>query len=92
MILYICILNLLIFASFNLLIFPFLHRLLLKWVGVGLNPHELDLLTRSSRTLLLVAEVDKAQTIQVVVILEYGAFDHLSFLTCVRRCPWSSLF
>jgi hypothetical protein len=51
-------------------------------VGLGLNPWELDLLSPSSRTLLLVMATTKAQTIQVVVIPEYGAFGHLSFLTC----------
>jgi hypothetical protein len=85
MILYTCILNLLIFI-FNLLIFALnvliltsLHRLLLKWVGVGLNPQELDLLSPSSRTLLLVAAAAKALTIQVVVSPEYGAWSSLFF-------------
>jgi uncharacterized membrane protein YadS len=54
-------------------IFASLHRLRLKLVGVGLIPHQvLDLLSPSSRTLLLVAVAAKALTIQVVVIPKYG--------------------
>jgi hypothetical protein len=72
--------------AFNLLIFVFLHRLHLQRVGVSLNPWELDLLTASSRTLLLVVAAGKAQTIQMVVIPKYDAFGRLSFFTCGRRC------
>jgi hypothetical protein len=39
-----------------------------------------------------VAATAKAQTIQMMVIPKYGAFGFLSFLTCGRRWPWSSLF
>jgi hypothetical protein len=74
-------LNFLIFA-FNLLIFSSLHRLCLKLVGVGLNPRELDLLSPSSHTLLLVAVAAKDLTIQVVVIPEYGAWLSLFLNSC----------
>jgi hypothetical protein len=51
-------------------------------MGVGLNPRELLLLSPSSHTLLLVAVVAKAQTVQVVVP-EYATFGFLWFLTYV---------
>ena len=63
----------LIFA-FNVLIFANLHRLRLKRVAVGLIQQQgLDLLTRSSRSLLLVvkAAAVKALTTQVVVISKH---------------------
>jgi hypothetical protein len=73
--------NLLIFAL-NLLILASLHMLGLKRVGVGVNPQELDLLSPSSRTLLLVVAAVKALTIQVVVIPEYGAWSSLFLNSC----------
>lgn len=59
MILYICILNLLIFA--------FLHRLRLERVGVGLNQLDQLLSSPTLCTLLLVVAATKTRTIQVVV-------------------------
>jgi hypothetical protein len=77
----------LIFA-FNVMIFANLHRLRLKRVVVGLiQQYRLDLLTRSSRSLLLVvvAAAVKALTTQVVVISK-----HLNlYLKC--RTRWSML-
>jgi hypothetical protein len=58
----------------------------LERVGVRMNPRELNLLSPSWRTLLLVAVVAKAQTIQVVVVPKYATFVCLYFLTC-GRCP-----
>jgi hypothetical protein len=49
---------------------------------VGVNPQELDLLSPSSRTLLLVVAAVKALTIQVVVIPEYGAWSTLFLNSC----------
>jgi hypothetical protein len=63
----------LIFA-FNVLIFANLHSLRLNRVVVGLIPQQgLDLLTPSSRYLLLVvvAAAVKALTTQVVVIFKH---------------------
>jgi hypothetical protein len=73
----------LIFA-FNVLIFANLHRLRPKRVVVGLIPQQgLDLLTRSSRSLLLVvvAAAVKALTTQVVVISKHLNSCSLCFLT-----------
>jgi hypothetical protein len=86
--LYTCILNLLIFAfnllifALNMLIYATLHRLQMKRVGGGLIPQVLDLLSPSSRTLLLLAVVAKALTIQVVVISEYGVWSYLFLNSC----------
>jgi hypothetical protein len=66
-----------------MLIFASLHRFHPKQMGVGLIPQELDLLTPSSCTLLLVAAATKALTIQLVVILDYGAWSSL-FLNYAR--------
>jgi hypothetical protein len=65
-----------------MLIFSSLHRLCPTRVGVGLIPQELDLLSPSSRTLLLVAAAAKTLTIQVVVIPEYGAWLSLYLNSC----------
>jgi hypothetical protein len=98
MILYTCILNLLIFAfnllifALNMLIFASLHRLRLKWVGVGMIPQELDLLTPSLCTLLLVAAAAKALTIQVVVIPEYVAWSCLFLNPCTLCFLWTKHF
>jgi hypothetical protein len=55
-----------------MLIFANLHRLRPKRVVVGLIPQQgLDLLTPSSRSLLLVAAAIKALTTQVVVIFKH---------------------
>jgi hypothetical protein len=55
-----------------MLIFANLHRLRPKRVVVGLIPQQgLDLLTPSSRSLLLVAAAVKALTTQVVVISKH---------------------
>jgi hypothetical protein len=73
----------LIFA-FNVLIFANLHRLRPKRVVVGLIPQQgLDLLTPSSRSLLLVvvAAAIKALTTQVVVISKHLNSCSLCFLT-----------
>jgi hypothetical protein len=66
------------------LIFANLHRLRPKRVVVGLIPQQgLDLLTPSSRSLLLVvvAAAVKALTIQVVVISKHLNSCSLYFLT-----------
>jgi hypothetical protein len=73
----------LIFA-FNVLIFANLHRLRPKRVVVGLIPQQgLDLLTPSSRSLLLVvvATAVKTLTTQVVVISKHLNSCTLCFLT-----------
>jgi hypothetical protein len=65
-----------------MLIFANLHRLRPKPVVVGLIPQQgLDLLTRSSRSLLLVAAAIKALTTQVVVISTHLNSGLLCFLT-----------
>jgi hypothetical protein len=65
-----------------MLIFANLHRLHPKPVVVGLIPQqELDLLTRSSRSLLLVAGAVKALTTQLVVISKHLNSCSLCFLT-----------
>jgi hypothetical protein len=65
-----------------MLIFANLHRLRPKPVVVGLIPQQgLDLLTRSSRSLLLVAAAIKALTTQVVVISKHLNSCLLCFLT-----------
>jgi hypothetical protein len=67
----------LIFAL-NMLMFANLHRLRPKQVVVGMIPQQvLDLLSLSSRSLLLVAAAVKALTIQVVVIPKYGVWSYL---------------
>jgi hypothetical protein len=72
----------LIFAL-NMLIFANLHRLRPKRVVVGLIPQQvLDLLSPSSRSLLLVAVAIKALTIQVVVIPKYGVWSYLFLNSC----------
>jgi hypothetical protein len=72
----------LIFAL-EMLIFANLHRLRLKRVVVGLIPQQgLDLLTPSSRSLLLVAAAVKALTTQVVVISKYGVMSYLFLNSC----------
>ena len=79
----------LIFA-FNVLIFANLHRLRLKRVAVGLIQQQgLDLLTRSSRSLLLVvkAAAVKALTTQVVVISK-----HLNLCLKCRTRWWMLCF
>ena len=64
------------------MIFANLHRLRPKPVVVGLIPQQgLDLLTPSSRSLLLVAVVVKAVTTQVVVISKHLNSCPLCFLT-----------
>jgi hypothetical protein len=67
-----------------MLIFANLHRLRPKRVVVGLIPQGLDLLTPSSRSLLLVAATVKALTTQVVVISKHLNSCTLCFLTRVR--------
>jgi hypothetical protein len=68
-----------------MLIFANLHRLRLKRVVVGLIAQQgLDLLTLSSRSLLLVAAAIKALTIQVVVISKHLNSCTLCFLTRAR--------
>jgi hypothetical protein len=68
-----------------MLIFANLHRLRPKPVVVGLIPQQgLDLLTPSSRSLLLVAAAVKALTTQVVVISKHLNLCSLCFLT--RGC------
>jgi hypothetical protein len=65
-----------------MLIFANLHRLRLKRVVVGLIPQQgLDLLTPSSRSLLLVAAAVKALTTQVVVISKQLNLCTLCFLS-----------
>jgi hypothetical protein len=65
-----------------MLIFANLHRLRPKRVVVGLIPQQrLDLLTPSSRSLLLVAVAVKALTTQVVVISKHLNSCTLYFLT-----------
>jgi hypothetical protein len=67
----------------KMLIFANLHMLRPKWVVVGLIPQQgLDLLTPSSRSLLLVAAVVKALTTQVVVISKYGVMSYLFLNPC----------
>jgi hypothetical protein len=68
-----------------MLIFANLYRLRLKRVIVGLIPQQgLDLLTPSSRSLLLVAAVVKALTTKVVVISKHLNSCTLCFLTSGR--------
>jgi hypothetical protein len=65
-----------------MLIFANLHRLRPTRVVVGLIPQQgLDLLTPSSRSLLLVAAAVKALTTQVVVISKHLNSCTLYFLT-----------
>jgi hypothetical protein len=65
-----------------MLIFANLHKLHPKRVVVGLIPRQgLDLLTPSSRSLLLVAAVVKALTTQVVGISKHLNSWTLCFLT-----------
>jgi hypothetical protein len=65
-----------------MLIFANLHRLRPKLVVVGLILQQgLDLLTRSSRSLLLVAAAVIALTTQVVVISKHLNSCSLCFLT-----------
>jgi hypothetical protein len=65
-----------------MLIFANLHRLRSKRVVVGLIPQQgLDLLTPSSRSLLLVMTAVKALTTQVVVISKHLNSCTLCFLT-----------
>jgi hypothetical protein len=69
----------------KMLIFANLHRLCPKPVVVGLIPQQgLDLLTRSSRSLLLVAAAVITLTTQVVVISKHLNSCSLCFLT--RGC------
>jgi hypothetical protein len=57
-----------------------------KRVVVGLIPHQgLDLLSPSSRSLLLVVAAVKALTTQVVVISKYGVMSYL-FLNLCTLC------
>jgi hypothetical protein len=66
----------------KMLIFANLHRLRPKPVVVSLIPQQgLDLLTPSSRSLLLVAAAVKALTTQVVVISKHLNSCSLCFLT-----------
>jgi hypothetical protein len=66
-----------------MLIFANLHRLRPKWVVVGLIPQlGLDLLTPSSRSLLLVVAAVKALTTQVVVISKYAVMSYLFLNSC----------
>jgi hypothetical protein len=65
-----------------MLVFANLHRLCLKRVVVGLIPQQgLDLLTPSSRSLLIVEAAVKALTTQVVVISKHLNSCTLCFLT-----------
>jgi hypothetical protein len=70
--------------ALNMFIFANLHKLRpMKRVVVGLIPQQvLDLLSPSSRSLLLVAAAVKALTIQVVVITKYGVLSYLFLNTC----------
>jgi hypothetical protein len=74
--------NVLIFVL-KMLIFANLHRLRPKRVVVGLIPQQgLDLLTPSSRSLLLVAVAAKALTTQVMVISKYVVMAYLFHNSC----------
>jgi hypothetical protein len=76
-----------------MLIFANLHRLRPKWVVVGLIPQqELDLLTPSSRSLLLVATAIKALTTQVVIISKYGVMSYLFLNSCTLYYSWTKHF
>jgi hypothetical protein len=67
-----------------MLIFANLLRLRPKRVVVGLIPQQgLDLLTPSSRSLLLVVAAVKALTTQVVVISKYGVMSYLFLNSCM---------
>jgi hypothetical protein len=60
-----------------------MHRLRPKQVVVGLIPQKvLDLLSPSSRSLLLVVAAVKALTTQVVVIPKYGVLSYLFLNSC----------
>jgi hypothetical protein len=63
--------------------FSNLDRLRPKRVVVGLIPqHRLDLLSPSSRSLLMVAAAVKALTTKVVVISKYGVMSYLFLNSC----------